>query len=446
MGIASDLFYTPNGEKETLYRRVVPSEEQIDYLQENWNNLAGFLTKSISQLLVLECKTWIQGSYKFGTLIRPVSKGLEYDVDLGLYLTPKNNQQLSSIPEPKKYRSFIQNLLIMYANDDDEIEKVASPPKEKCERIHFKKNFHIDTPAYKLIDSRHMLAVLPNEWEHSDPREQYLWFKQVCGNVRDAGQLRRIIQYFKNWSEQKFSGLDKDHQPSSIMLTVLIAEAYVKINHRMTSAEDDGFTLIISEVLARIGSSNIVFNPVESSEDLNRLSDQGFQNFINELKMLRDISDAACSTNSRFAASLFWEKAFGHFFPIDVESYRNESLPARIAPEIEVDILETSNGKPFIKGVKNSLSNIPKNCWLNFRITNPYSMPVGCSVKWVVRNRGKEAKNTNDLGHCSRGKGKFEQQERTAYRGTHFMDCSVFDSFGNFYSFRVVSQFENHFL
>ncbi|MYB76221.1 MAG: hypothetical protein F4X83_03815, partial [Chloroflexi bacterium] len=438
MGVASELFYTPNVDDETLYRRVVPSQEQIEYLQENWYDLAGFLTKSISKLFVHECKTWIQGSYKFGKLIRPVSKGLEYDVDLGLYLIPKNNQELSSIPEPEKYRSFIRNLLIQYAKDDDEIENVASPPKDKCERIHFKKYFHIDIPAYKLINRKHMLAVLPNEWEHSDPREQYLWFKQVCGNVRDGGQLRRIIQYFKNWSEQKFSDQDKDHQPSSIMLTVLVAESYLKINHRMTGADDDDFRCIVSEVFTRLYSSRIVSNPIEHSEDLNRLSDQGFQNFIYELKILKDISDAACNTNSRFAASLFWEKAFGHFFPIDVESFRNEYLPARIAPEIEIDISETSNNEPFIKGVRNSLSNVPKNCWLNFRITNPENMPLGCTVEWVVRNSGKEATNINDLGHSSCGKGMFENQEQTAYRGTHFMDCSVFDSFGNFYSFRRV--------
>lgn len=438
MGISSDLFYTPNIEDDTLYRRVVPSQEQIDYLQENWRSLAEYLKICTSQHYGIPCNTWIQGSYKFGTLIRPVSMGLEYDVDLGFYLTPSDNQHLSKIPDATSYRGYIRSLLEVYATSDDEADKVASPSKEKCERLHYKKDFHIDVPAYKLIDKRHMLAVLPNEWEHSDPRKMYLWFKQVCENVQDGGQLRRFIQYFKNWSAQKFSDLDKDYQPSSIMLTVLVANAYVIQNHMMPSADDDGFTLIVNKVLSKLNTSSAVPNPANSSEDLNRLSDEGFQNFINELTELKSISIAAGKTNSRFYASHIWEKAFGHFFPIDAESYADENLPARIAPEIEVDVLEDRYGSPFITCTKNAVSSVPKNCWLNFRITNPENMPLGCTVEWTVRNSGKEAMNTNDMGHKAIGQSMFEHQERTAYHGTHYMDCSVYNLSGELYSFRRI--------
>lgn len=438
MGISSDLFYTSNTEGDTLYRRVVPSEEQIDYLQENWRSLADYLKTCTSQHFGIPCNTWIQGSYKLGTLIRPVSMGLEYDVDLGFYLTPSDDQHLIKIPDAASYRGYIRSLLEIYATSDDETDKVASPSKEKCERLHFKKDFHIDVPAYKLVDKRHMLAVLPNEWAHSDPRKLYLWFKHVSQNVQDGGQLRRFVQYFKNWSAQKFSDLDKGFQPSSIMLTVLVANAYATLNHVMPNAEDDGFTLIVNKVLSKLNTSPAVPNPADSSEDLNRLSDTGFQNFINELTELKNISIAAGKTNSRFYASRIWERAFGHFFPIDAESYTDANLPARISPEIAIDVLEDRYGSSFITGAKNAVNSVPKNCWLNFRITNQENMPFGCTVEWTVRNSGKEAMNTNDMGHKALGQGMFEHLEHTAYHGTHYMDCSVYDTYGDLYSFRRV--------
>ena len=41
----------------------------------------------------------------------------------------------------------------------------------------------------------------------------------------------------------------------------------------------------------------------------------------------------------------------------------------------------------------------------------------------MVRNEGREAENTNDLGHVA-GQG-LTAHERSAYRGRHYMDCVV---------------------
>lgn len=438
MGISSDLFYTTNPDDDTLYRRVVPSEDQLQYLQENWQNLAEYLKSSTSKHFGVPCNTWIQGSYKYGTLIRPVTKGLEYDVDLGLYLTPNDEMQLRKIPDSASYRGYIRSLLEVYTASDEEADNVETPSKDKCERLHYKRDFHIDVPAYKLIGNNHMLAVLPNFWEESNPKTLYIWFKTMCGNARDGAQLKRFIQYLKNWAAQEFLEKDKEYQPSSIMLTVLATNAYSSLNSSIPNVDDDGFTIIVDEILAKFKEDHSVLNPVDSSENLNRLSDRGTQNFLNELEKLQNIAHAAGRTNSRFQASRIWEQAFGHFFPIDAESYASENLPARIAPEIEIDVLPSKEGVPYISGAKNSINSVPKNCWLNFSITNYQHLPLGCTVEWVVRNAGKEAMNTNDMGHKCSGQSMFEHQEHTAYHGTHFMDCSVYDTDGSLYSFRRV--------
>lgn len=82
MGKASRLF---NGQAEqTLYARVTPSAEQREFLQQQWNALADHLRAQLARH-GYPISTWLQGSYKYGTLIKPVRLGEEYDVDLGLY-------------------------------------------------------------------------------------------------------------------------------------------------------------------------------------------------------------------------------------------------------------------------------------------------------------------------------------------------------------------------
>jgi hypothetical protein len=83
MGHAARLFNGSAG--QTLYGRVTPSPEQLAFLQAKWNALAVHLTRELAQRHGYPVSTWLQGSYKYATLIKPVHKGERYDVDLGLY-------------------------------------------------------------------------------------------------------------------------------------------------------------------------------------------------------------------------------------------------------------------------------------------------------------------------------------------------------------------------
>ena len=71
----------------------------------------------------------------------------------------------------------------------------------------------------------------------------------------------------------------------------------------------------------------------------------------------------------------------------------------------------------------NRIGPIPKNCEINFRITNPESLPANATIQWMVRNEGEEAESINDLGH--KAGTELTAFERSAYRGTHYMDCVV---------------------
>jgi tRNA nucleotidyltransferase (CCA-adding enzyme) len=82
MGRAARLF---NGASDqTLIGRVTPTTTQRDFLQEQWNRLADHLKQSLKRH-GYNISTWLQGSYKYGTLIKPVRREEEYDVDVGVY-------------------------------------------------------------------------------------------------------------------------------------------------------------------------------------------------------------------------------------------------------------------------------------------------------------------------------------------------------------------------
>ena len=99
------------------------------------------------------------------------------------------------------------------------------------------------------------------------------------------------------------------------------------------------------------------------------------------------------------------------------------ALPVkRLTPNVRVQAISRDNSNMRWSGM-NGIGPIPRNCTITFIITNPEIFPPLSKVEWMVRNAGEEAENTNDLGHRA-GMG-LTAEERSAYKGTHYMDCVV---------------------
>ena len=110
MGKAARLF---NGAAEqTLIDRLTPSQEQRGFLQTQWNDLVEYLKTRLSDNYGYPISTWLQGSYKFGPLIKPVHKGEEYDVDVGLYFEWEGDGEAT--PSPGQLRKWVQQAIISY--------------------------------------------------------------------------------------------------------------------------------------------------------------------------------------------------------------------------------------------------------------------------------------------------------------------------------------------
>lgn len=418
MGIAASLFFSTNEPANCLDYRIRPSDEQETAQTARWNDLRDFLLGELQNLSGYPMSSWLQGSYKFGTQIRPAKPTQEFDIDLGIYY------RWSGEPEDSKYfpeelKGFVQDRLKVYADDSDNDAEEVSQPKERCSRISFKDSFHIDVPTYHLDAAREKrtLATETKGWEESDPKAIYVWWKAKFDDVARP-RARRLVRYLKMWAALKF---DDARRPSSIMLTVLLANALAEIDTSRLAGDDEFLYACSSQMLKVLKVSLVVRNPVNTDENLNRLDASAAKEFVNSLDSLVSTAARAVVASTVPDSAEIWSEIFEHFFPMTEEvatdARTGALVVAQFDPVVKIEVKRGDNRQI----VTNVVGNIPKGCQLTFWLDNAMHLPQGAEVSWTVRNTG-EAESYNDLGHTKRGT---TVVENSMYRGTHFMDVKV---------------------
>ena len=149
MANTSHLFHSDDADKQTLHRRITPSEDQQKTQQDRWGDLADYLKDSLSEKTGYPVSSWLQGSYKLRTQTRPVKIGKTFDIDLGIYFEWGADSD-GTDPGPKKLKEIVQGALHEYGSELEEDVMVLEPPKKRCCRIVFQDDFHIDVPTYHL--------------------------------------------------------------------------------------------------------------------------------------------------------------------------------------------------------------------------------------------------------------------------------------------------------
>ncbi|MFG6432569.1 CBASS cGAMP synthase [Roseateles sp. LYH14W] len=429
MGQASTLF---NGNVEqTLIARVSPTAAQREFLQSSWNTLADHLRSSLKAKHGYTISTWLQGSYKYGTLIKPVHPDEAYDVDLGVYFEWEGDEDVT--PTAQQLRTWVQEEIKLFAGTCEDLKSVSEPPKPRCSRANYVRQFHIDTPVYHLnrdSDERR-LACLDGTWEDSDPKAFYKWFK----NAVDSGerdQVRRLVRYLKAWAAVSFDDVPQA-RPTSIFLTVLVTESFKKIGTltRFIGIDDDDALIeVVRNMHARLLEDKHVQNPASDiDENLNRMNAEAWDVFAARLNQLLDIAERADVAEDEAAAAVIWSEAFSFLMPLpeaeELEVVDEESGRAvMLLPEIEVQIFKRGTTERLATH-QNEVLGVLRDRDLKFVITNPHVVPQFASVEWTVRNAGGEADEASDLGHRSYGLRQLSTDEHTAYAGKHYMDCVI---------------------
>jgi hypothetical protein len=425
MGAAADYFYHSDNRRDTLNKRVRPSDEQMAFLRENKNALKTYLEQDMRQRCGYPVSTWLQGSYKLHTLIRPIYGG-EYDVDLGVYVEWGDSDDPLT---PLDLREHAQDSLIAFANTNAASREVEEPAKQRCSRIKYEQNFHIDTPIYhhNTGTSVARLATLNDDWESSDPEKMVTWFQERLEGDERA-QARRLTRYMKAWAALRFAS-DAEARPSSLLLSVLCVDAYIDAVNCKAMGDDDALLAVVEAIHERVSENSRVPNPVSSDQDdnLNRLSEQGNRDFLAAIGGLAEICRRANSEEDEGDAVAVWTDAFDFLLPLpDTEGLAEANLEKTAivaAPNIAIEVLNSQG--TVLRNYQNEVELTRIGERLRFRIVNPQVLPFGVTVRWVVRNTGDHAYSANDLGHSKTDNGKLIWTENVAYRGRHFMDCEV---------------------
>lgn len=423
MADTHSYFYSTDTDKQTLHRRLVPNSTQFERQQERWNDLRDYLVDVLNEKTGLQVSSWLQGSYKFGTQVRPKDKREEFDIDLGIYFK-WDGAAIDGAYTPKVLKSLVQQCLIEYAQETADATTVLNPPKDRCNRICFTEGFHIDVPVYHLeenTDTR-SLATEDDVWEDSDPKAIYLWFRESFSDD-ESNQVRRLIRYFKIWSV-----LHLDNPPSSILLTVLVADAYLPLSTAHTKGDDVAIQAVATAMQARLMQNSCVLNPVDETENLNRLSDLDNHHLLDELAKLINIADRALVADTAASGASVWSEAFKHFFPAPasetITSVDTTALSTVLfVPKVRVKATSKTNSG-FTRQDIDKLGPIPRDCDIEFVLLNHSDLPDNSHVQWIVRNEGEEAEIVNDLGHHA-GINDRIARENSAYNGSHYMDVIV---------------------
>jgi hypothetical protein len=413
---------------------------------------------------------YTQGSFRLGTVIRPLNDEDEYDLDLVSEVsgTPsisaKNLKMLigSILRNSKRYSSMLEE-------------------KKRCWRIEYsdEAQFHLDiTPA--IPDKSVIGAILVTNKENagqysftfSNPKGYSEWFdkrKQTTEMIKKAKvfeaagvepvktrdnkvklPLQRAIQILKRHRDKMFES-SPDDKPISIIITTLAASAY-----KGELGVYDALKTIVETMHIYIRKDNGEYsilnpcNPKENFADKWNSVPAKARAFYSWLRKVQDdiitITPALSDDYSALEES-FGETVIGRAVSsiTTIQHDSNLSDAAYASPVIHNALSVSHRQKPPFKlpkyrilGIKatvtangsayqyaNNGKSIPKGCNIDFKLlVSPKLLNGGYTVKWQVVNTGNEARAAN----CLRGGFETEvnstkRRERTEYSGTHYVQA-----------------------
>jgi hypothetical protein len=456
-------------------RYIAETLDIPDHLYEDatvkYQDIGSWLAEEDSELKKYDPEIYPQGSFKLGTMIRPITNNDEYDIDLVCHLKIKKE----SITQ-KDLKALVGSRLKKRNDIKDILEE-----KRRCWLLDYPQNFHMDVlPA---IPNEHKLpnGILLTDtelvaWQKSNPLNYSEWFygrmlkvfqerkaylaESANMNVEDIPEwqvktpLQRSIQLLKRHRDVYFSE-KQDVKPVSIIITTLAGHSY-------SSQTDiyDAIVYILENMPSHIIKHNsrwYVLNPTDTEENFadkwnedSKLVEafwgwhQKATDDFNAIRTFTSIEEASerlkpilgsttmalvnKRATSEQSTSYLPETvglsvpSLGQFnhcqfpkWPLNINSYK-----AYIKGSVHI--------KKFFKKKLWPLSDraVPKNVHLKFEVST--NAPKPYEVHWQIVNTGPEAEAKNDLRgdfYNSDGAGGIVRWEHTSYSGTHWVEAFI---------------------
>lgn len=237
----------------------------------------------------------VQGSKHFGTMIR--RRGEECDIDIGVYVYPHPNVKAESLL--RRLHACMEN----YPQG-----RFRPTLKNKCVRVEYARNYHIDLPVYflekKLGTMNVHLASRREGWLKNDPRDFEKWFKErKQGNL----QLVRIVRYLKSWCH---TTANEERMPQGVALTALAGLSY-----KLMDRDDKALLHVLRRIRLKLKKEWSCKMPVAPHDELLRkFSAKDRQAFL--LKLIAFIDDGSTALRAKEPyACLLWKRHLGQHFP-----------------------------------------------------------------------------------------------------------------------------------
>ncbi len=284
-----DLFF------DEIYQNLDVPKDTIRAADKEHEILAEWLKDDSEVKFKTNSSLYPQGSVLFGTSVKPVKDGDDFDYDL-VYLRQIQKDSISK----KELKEQVGEQLHRFVEHLKTINHPTIPTlKEggRCWTLKYGNKFHMDIlPA--LPDEDHTRYTINksdgiiltdkalHEWCFSNPKGYNTWFKNQMRQelnevkarlVRDSSMnieeipdndaktiLQRAIQILKRHRDSTFQG-DKENKPISIIITTLATKSYKKTGS-LTKALKDIVSTMASHIETKDGE-DWVTSPINPAEN-----------------------------------------------------------------------------------------------------------------------------------------------------------------------------------
>lgn len=296
---------------DRMYRKIAAeieiSEAQADKAKESYEAVGKFLNNNIKQY---DVKIFPQGSFRLGTVIKPISDKDEYDIDLVATIDNK-------FTSAKELKNIVGDVL---KGNDRYSEKIEEG--KRCWTIEYAEsaNYHMDILPTMRSDTyfRNKELIMTHkedensnyEFRQTNPEAYYDWFvkrmeeekKKLTEEyaIRNKMEIVEVPEYkikttlqiaielLKRYRDIKFKETP-DIKPISIILTTLMARIYTGKENVYELIEKFSKEYIL--YLEKDENGNVLIkNPVNENENFadkwpnNPERKEAFFRFMNELK------------------------------------------------------------------------------------------------------------------------------------------------------------------
>ncbi len=458
----------------TLQRFLKATADSLDIPEElrqeatlKYEDIGEWLGAEDSNLRVYSPEIYPQGSFRLGTVVRPIVDADEYDIDFVCRLEVEKEATTQ-----KDLKKMVGDRLRLRSD----LARILEPLR-RCWRLNYPKQFHMDVlPAIPNIQNPPTGILLTDReltrWQQSDPKAYAEWFYQrmevvfeekalqfaeaIRANVEEIQEwqiktpLQRSIQLIKRHRDIYFQD-DLDNKASSIIVTTLAAKAYRNQRDLFDALSD-----VLRDMTNFIENRNgrwWVENPVEPDEnfaDKWNESPEKRKAFLAWIERIRSDFVVASRSLSFSEAVDSLAPRLGPEVRDAARSLQVESKSAATQTAIQVAPLGSishcqaplwplrqqfnaslSGGVYFTKSTRRKLweltdRSVPKDVWLRFVVKTNAPRPY--SVQWQVVNTGREAAEADQLrGDFYRSETNTDnvRWESTRYFGTHWVEAFI---------------------